>query len=150
MFLHLGLRGVFSGQLNAKLCPDNQFSPCISWSNNGPECQYQKQLCNEEGQVVVDNGSNIRDIKCRCDYRHGYVYNVKPKNECLCSPSVEDCTCHLKQCQHNNLILSQGKSDLMHVFLQLLKCQCIKWDRKRILRYYSSFLCSLQNYYKRF
>lgn len=73
-------------------------------------CQYQKHVCSEEGQIVVDKGSNVRDIKCRCDYRKGYAFVIKPKDECTCSPSVEDCSCYQKPCQNNSLILSQGES----------------------------------------
>ncbi|XP_076082461.1 uncharacterized protein LOC143053546 [Mytilus galloprovincialis] len=102
-----GYHSVLSGQLHVKQCKDNYFSPYISWSNEGYECQYQKHLCNEEGQIVVDTGSNVRDIKCKCDYRKGYVFVIKPKDECTCSPSVEDCSCHQTHCQNNSFTLSQ-------------------------------------------
>lgn len=99
---------MISGQLHVVQCADNQFSPHTSWSNDGYECQYKKSICSEEGQIVVNNGSNTRDVKCRCDYRNGYAYIIKPKNECMCSPSVEDCSCHLVYCQDNISLLSRG------------------------------------------
>lgn len=108
--MFVGYHSVISGQLHATECEDTHFSPHISWSNNSYECQHQKSICSEEGQIVMDNGSTTKDVQCGCDYRKGYAFILQPKNECMCSPSVEDCSCYLVDCQHNRSILSQGKS----------------------------------------
>lgn len=97
-----------SGNPDAAKCSDGYFAPFISWSNDNVECTYQKSLCTEEGQVLLENGSESDDIKCVCDYRRGYQYIVKPKHDCSCSPMKEDCTCILKRCHDEGLIHTQG------------------------------------------
>ena len=70
---------------------------------------YEKSLCNEEGQIVLKNGTKISDRTCRCDYSKGYDFVVKPKDGCECIPSEEDCSCYHKTCQ-TGFILSPGES----------------------------------------
>lgn len=53
------------------------------------------------------NGTNKTDNVCRCDYTRGYDFIVRPKHRCVCLPSVEDCSCYLKNCSYNEM-LSQG------------------------------------------
>ncbi|CAC5424593.1 unnamed protein product [Mytilus coruscus] len=89
-----GYHGVLSGKLHAATCSDGYFAPKIPWSYDGFKCPYQKSVCSEEGQIVVNNGSNKEDIKCRCDYRKGYAFIRNPQNKCTCSPWTEDCSCH--------------------------------------------------------
>ncbi|XP_076082464.1 uncharacterized protein LOC143053547 isoform X2 [Mytilus galloprovincialis] len=126
-----GYHGVISGRLHVEKCEEKQFSPHTSWSNDGYECQYKKSICSEEGQIVVDNGSNTKDVKCRCDYRNGYAYTIKPKNECMCSPSVEDCSCHLIHCQDNIAMLSQDYVCLTQEKKSTVtKCQMIENEGK--------------------
>lgn len=104
----LGYHGVLSGKLHAATCTDGYFAPKVTWTHDGFKCSYQKSVCNEEGQIVVNNGSNKEDIKCRCDYNKGYGFINNPQNNCTCSPWTEDCSCHRIQCINSRFILSEG------------------------------------------
>lgn len=66
-----------------------------------------KSLCEEEGQVIVNNGSLIGDGTCRCDYTKGYKFTKQPKQNCSCTPSEEDCSCHITKCP-GGTVLSPG------------------------------------------
>ncbi|CAG2216774.1 unnamed protein product [Mytilus edulis] len=101
-----GFRAVLSGNLDVEKCSDTYFAPFMYWSNDSVECPYQKSVCAEEGQVILDNGSEEEDVKCFCDYRQGYEYIFKPKHDCYCSPTDEDCTCFRKKCKDEGSILT--------------------------------------------
>lgn len=122
-YFFLGLRAVLSGNLDLEKCSDKQFSPFIYWSNDSVKCPYQKSICADEGQVLFDNGSDSKDVKCVCDYRRGYQYIFKPKDECSCSPMNEDCSCILKRCLDDSFILTSGKSIVytIHLIKYLLR-----------------------------
>ncbi|CAG2199073.1 unnamed protein product [Mytilus edulis] len=99
-FLQPGRKHVLRGGLDADICSSERYQPwpIIFYTNVSTNCIFLKSACNEEGQVVYDNGNRNTDITCRCDYTRGYDFIVKPRNRCFCVPSEEDCSCHLKTC----------------------------------------------------
>lgn len=117
------MRAVLSGNLDAEKCSDKYFAPFIYWSNDSVECPYQKTLCADEGQVLLDNGSENDDVKCFCDYRQGFAYILKPKHDSYCSPMGEDCTCIRKGCTEEGYILNPGKSILYSSSSNMFKLQ---------------------------
>ena len=130
--LILGLHIVYSGNLDAKDCHGERFSPESVWSNQGTDCMYRKSYCNEEGQVMANNGTTYSDRTCRCDYASGYDYITKPINKCGCVPSNEDCSCYMRQCPIYKNILSPGIFCLFYFILFLLVYRpiCVQFDRQ--------------------
>ena len=63
----------------------------------------------KKGRFLKKNGTTISDRTCRHDYSRGYDFVVKPKDDCECIPSEEDCCCYHKTCQ-TGFILSPGES----------------------------------------
>lgn len=101
---------MFSGNVDALDCSESSFTPKPTWSysTRNSECTILKSLCNEKGQVVVDRGSTKTDRACRCNYRQGYNYVIRPKNLCRCYPLKEDCSCYTHKCPESMQILSPG------------------------------------------
>lgn len=110
--LILGFRAVLSGNLDVEKFSETYFAPFMYWSNDSVECPYQKSVCAEEGQVILDNGSEEEDVKYFCDYKQGYEYIFKPKHDCYCSSTDEDCTCYRKRCKDEGSIITSGRSIL--------------------------------------
>lgn len=79
-------------------CDLHRYQPLVFTTAGNSDCVYQKSKCNEDGQVVFNNGTVVRDIRCRCDYKNGYTFVTKPKNLCYCIPSEEDCSCYKTKC----------------------------------------------------
>ncbi|CAG2239834.1 unnamed protein product [Mytilus edulis] len=99
-FLQPGRKHVLRGGLDADICSFERYQPwpITFYTNVSTNCIFLKSACNEEGQVVYDNGNRNTDITCRCDYTRGYDFLNKPQNPCFCEPSKEDCSCFLKTC----------------------------------------------------
>ncbi|VDI72377.1 Hypothetical predicted protein [Mytilus galloprovincialis] len=99
-FLQPGRKHVLRGGLDADICSSERYQPwpILFYTNVSTNCIFRKSACNEEGQVVYDDGNRSTDITCRCDYTRGYDFVAKPRNRCFCVPSEEDCSCHLKMC----------------------------------------------------
>ncbi|XP_071139757.1 uncharacterized protein [Mytilus edulis] len=89
---------VWSGNLNGQICDSQRYQPIRYFNSDGSDCILRKSVCNEEGQIIVEDGSPISDRRCRCDYRRGYSFVSEPKNKCTCIPSIEDCSCYFKHC----------------------------------------------------
>lgn len=108
---YVGFKLIVSGSKEGTLQGDNcnkDFYQPFKFSTSGnSKCIFQKSYCNDEGQVLYRNGTNKTDNVCRCDYTRGYDFIVRPKHRCGCLPSVEDCSCYLKNCSYNEM-LSQG------------------------------------------
>lgn len=104
----LGLKYVISRTFRRFPCSTNRFQPITFWSNRSTDCLYLKSPCSETGQLVLDNTSTIGDSTCRCDYTRHYAFVSPPRNLCFCTPSLEDCSCYIKQCPENTT-LSPGK-----------------------------------------
>lgn len=96
--LVLGYIIVWSGNLNGQICDSQRYQPIRYFNSDGSDCILRKSVCNEEGQIIVEDGSPISDRRCRCDYRRGYSFVSEPKNKCTCIPSIEDCSCYFKHC----------------------------------------------------
>ncbi|CAC5379158.1 TTN [Mytilus coruscus] len=107
-FQQPGRKAVLRGGIDADECSEERFQPfpLKFYTNVSTHCLFLKSLCNEEGQVVYENGNRNTDTTCRCDYRRGYDFLVKPNNPCFCKPSHEDCSCYLKTCSNSSYILS--------------------------------------------
>lgn len=96
------------GQPDFTPCETNRFQPIYLWSNVSGHCTFKKSQCAEDGQILFNNGSTEKDRSCRCDYTRGYAFITKPKNECFCNLSHEDCSCYKKYCTYNK-VLTPGK-----------------------------------------
>ena len=79
-------------------CTDKRYQPIVFSTDKFSDCMYIKSGCEEEGQVVVSNGTGKEDRTCRCDYSVGYSYVIQPRNPCSCVPLEEDCSCIKKYC----------------------------------------------------
>ncbi|CAG2252370.1 unnamed protein product [Mytilus edulis] len=101
-------KNVLRGGLDADICSSERYQPwpINFYTNISTNCMFLKSLCNEEGQVVYSKGNRNIDITCRCDYTRGYDFLVKPRNQCFCVPSKEDCSCFLKTCSKSTHKLS--------------------------------------------
>lgn len=89
---------VWSGNIDGQVCESQRYQPIRYFNRDGSDCILEKSVCNEEGQILVENGSPVRDRQCRCDYRRGYAFVFDLPNKCNCIPSIEDCSCYLKHC----------------------------------------------------
>lgn len=98
MFLLIGYKFVIRGSIDGSQCSRNMFQPIKFWTNGSSDCIFEKTLCEEEGQVVFENGNPKNDRSCRCDYTKGYAFVKKPNHKCFCEPRTEDCSCHIKKC----------------------------------------------------
>ncbi|XP_052090203.1 uncharacterized protein LOC127726788 [Mytilus californianus] len=118
-FQQAGRKSVLRGGIDAVVCSKERYQPSqhIFYTNASTNCIFLKSFCNEEGQVVNNQGDRNTDASCRCDYRRGYDFLINPNNPCFCKPSQEDCSCFLKICSNSSQILSSDykctfKSDL--------------------------------------
>ena len=96
-----------SGNFDRKACSVLHFQPFIFTTLGNSHCVFKKSLCDEEGQVLVDNGTTTRDRRCRCDYTKGFGYVSKTTDPCYCTPFNEDCSCVFKSCGKEE-VLSPG------------------------------------------
>ncbi|XP_052093298.1 uncharacterized protein LOC127729497 [Mytilus californianus] len=65
-------------------------------------------MCNNEGQVVYNNGSVQSNRRCRCDHTKGYSFvksTKSPRNDvCSCNPTFQDCSCYLTRCRKGYIL----------------------------------------------
>ncbi|CAC5372591.1 unnamed protein product [Mytilus coruscus] len=108
VFQQPGRKAVLRGGIDAEICSRERFQPfpIRFYTNVSTHCIYLKSFCNEKGQVAYDHGNRNTDATCRCDYRRGFDFLIKPENPCFCKPSQEDCSCYLKICSNTSQILS--------------------------------------------
>ncbi|XP_076090563.1 obscurin-like protein 1 [Mytilus galloprovincialis] len=92
------------GNFNRKNCSSKHFQPFKFSSLKNSRCVFEKSNCSEEGQVSSDNGTSIRDVRCRCNYLKGYAFLANTSNLCSCIPSEEDCTCFKKSCSDTEIL----------------------------------------------
>ncbi|XP_063430345.1 uncharacterized protein LOC134712573 isoform X2 [Mytilus trossulus] len=96
---------VFQKALNAKRCPAGRYQPFAYWTNAENRCIYQNSKCTAEGQLfLIGSGTTTSDITCRCDYRKGYSYLIRPDDPCNCKPNTEDCSCYLNFCNDDKTL----------------------------------------------
>ncbi|XP_071124484.1 uncharacterized protein [Mytilus edulis] len=103
-FVTPGEKYVITGNIRNVDCSSDRYQPFRLWSNVSGECLYTKSLCDGEGQVVFNNGSRIEDRRCRCDYTKGYKFIKRPKMNCSCKPSEEDCFCYISLCPKGSVL----------------------------------------------
>lgn len=97
-YLITGSKLVFEPNFNKADCSKQRYQPFPFSTEGNSNCVYQKSFCNAEGQIVNTVGSSINDTTCRCDFLKGYRFVNKPKHNCYCIPSQEDCSCHKLYC----------------------------------------------------
>lgn len=109
LYFFIGEKSVInSGNFDTVDCSDERYQTRPFSSTQGTNCTLQKSLCNEEGQVIYNNGSTTADRKCTCDYTKNYAFVYAKRNDlCSCDPVQEDCTCLIKKC-NNGQKLSSG------------------------------------------
>ncbi|CAC5404652.1 unnamed protein product [Mytilus coruscus] len=107
-FQQPGRKAVLRLGIDADICSKERYQPfpIRFYTNASTNCIFLKSFCNEEGQVVYDHGNRNSDATCKCDYRQGYDFLVRPNTPCFCKPSQEDCSCYLKICSNSSHILS--------------------------------------------
>lgn len=104
----VGYKFVIAGNPDRRKCESTRYQPLTFSTNGGSTCIFGKTYCNEEGQIIFNNGSSDSDRQCRCDYTRGYDFITKPENECYCVPAIDDCSCYQKPCPPG-YIVSPGK-----------------------------------------
>lgn len=119
MCIIIGYKTIIRGGFYGDPCSFNYYQPFIHSTQIGENCALKKSLCNEEGQIVADVGSPKEDRLCRCDYTVGYNFVILPKQKCFCKPTMEDCSCYMKQCSPNE-ILTPGKFFLIYICIYLV------------------------------
>ncbi|CAC5381696.1 unnamed protein product [Mytilus coruscus] len=97
-FENPGYKQILLGGPTRKPCSEYKFQPFKFWTNGSSDCVYKKTSCNQEGQMIHNNGTLQTDRVCRCDYTKNYDFVYKPINGCFCMPSTEDCSCYRKPC----------------------------------------------------
>ncbi|CAC5418447.1 unnamed protein product [Mytilus coruscus] len=108
-------------------CLSDRYQPFRFITTQGSDCEFKKEMCNSEGQVVYNNGSVQRDRRCRCDHTKGYSFVKSPKSPrkdvCSCNPTFQDCSCYLTRCR-KGYILSPDlpKTELLKVYIGALSC----------------------------
>lgn len=122
----VGLKIVISGTFRNVRCSEERYQPITFLSNQSSDCLYLKSPCGDTGQITFKDLSTITDSSCRCDYTRSYAFVSPPRNTCFCVPTVEDCSCYIKQCPYNTT-LSPGKSifiirRVIHVYVFMLIC----------------------------
>lgn len=101
---------VFRGKyIDYETCPADSYQPFLFRSNEHYKCAYLKSKCSSEGQVDVTGGNKTIDTACRCDYNKGFAFVIRPRNQCACIPSKDDCSCYIKRCSEEET-LNPGQS----------------------------------------
>ncbi|VDI21663.1 Hypothetical predicted protein [Mytilus galloprovincialis] len=123
-----GYKYVFQPNLNRAACNGNRYQPFIFETVGYSDCNYQKSLCNSQGQETYEHGDTRVDRKCICNTDRGYNFVRNLNNQCYCNPSNEDCSCYFGINPYNKTLQ-----------LRAIKC----YDDKQITR--SSSLDMLNN-----
>ncbi|XP_078339475.1 uncharacterized protein LOC111110148 isoform X4 [Crassostrea virginica] len=102
-------------------CPPTHFQPNGQMSNEYKKikCSYMKSVCNDDGEEDCDDGTDVKDRTCRCDYTLGYRASVyfldNPSNKACFQPSAVDDGCIMLNC-------SEGK-ELNPAYQCVEKCR---------------------------
>jgi hypothetical protein len=70
-----GKKKLRSPGINVEDCLNNRYQPFVFTTNGNSDCVLLKSFCEEEGQVIANNGTSSTDRSCMCDYTRGYVYS---------------------------------------------------------------------------
>lgn len=97
---HTGNYAVLRGRyIDYETCPVPSYQPFLFRSNELYKCAYLKSMCSSDGQVEVNDGTITSDKACRCDFKRGFAFVIRPQNQSACIPSQEDCSCYSKRCE---------------------------------------------------
>ncbi|CAC5376415.1 TTN [Mytilus coruscus] len=117
-----GYNTILRGGIDGVPCSTNNYQPFSHSSNTGGSCAIVKTSCNDEGQLLYDDGSSTTDRSCRCDYRVGYDYVTVPSNKCFCKPAIEDCSCYMKYCDVNQVLTQDYKCARVYKLTGIFDC----------------------------
>ncbi|CAG2203956.1 unnamed protein product [Mytilus edulis] len=87
-------------------CNASRYQPFTFTTNGNSQCTLRKSLCKSSGQIVASNGSFFADASCRCDYTRNFDYIIPPKDPCSCKPAEEDCSCHIRKCENDRVMIA--------------------------------------------
>ncbi|XP_052097431.1 uncharacterized protein LOC127732433 [Mytilus californianus] len=110
----IGSKLVFQPIFNQAQCTYKRYQPFLFSTDGSSNCVYHKSFCNEEGQYVFNKGSFNNDTTCGCNSSKGYKFIIKPRNNCFCIPSEEDCSCHKVTCNERDHPCRQDGSVFMN------------------------------------
>ncbi|VDI71063.1 Hypothetical predicted protein, partial [Mytilus galloprovincialis] len=97
---------ILTPDLNQVPCTASRYQPFTFTTDGNSQCVFSKSLCKASGQILAHNGSSLTDISCRCNYRHNYDYVIPPKDPCACKPSEEDCSCYIRKCEDDKVMIA--------------------------------------------
>ena len=94
-------------------CPANRYQPIPKNSSEIFQCEYEKSVCDEEGEVKCDDGSTTTDRQCRCDYKQGWIANIyafiNTKNKTCYFPRQVHRGCKKIPCSNDQDELDPGR-----------------------------------------
>ncbi|XP_076105819.1 uncharacterized protein LOC143074155 [Mytilus galloprovincialis] len=108
-----GSKLIFEPYFNKALCDYKRYQPFPFSTDGSSKCVFQKSFCNEKGNYVFQTGSRKSDITCGCDLSKGYEFVTKPKNNCFCLPSEEDCSCLKTPCNDKDKQCPSDRDELL-------------------------------------
>ncbi|XP_061179330.1 uncharacterized protein LOC133187950 [Saccostrea echinata] len=86
-------------------CPPSLYQPNGLMSNQykSVTCMYEKDVCGDDGEEACDEGSDVSDRMCRCDFRKGYrAYEYlleNPKMKSCYQPRFKERGCVMLPCE---------------------------------------------------
>ncbi|XP_052060615.1 uncharacterized protein LOC127700926 isoform X1 [Mytilus californianus] len=110
-----GSKLIFEPNFNKAQCSSKRYQPFPFSTDGNSKCMYQKSFCNEEGQIVYHEGTVINDTTCGCDFSKGYRFVIKPRHNCYCIPSEEDCACHKLLCKNEEYICPHYSAAILNI-----------------------------------
>ncbi|CAC5415466.1 unnamed protein product [Mytilus coruscus] len=128
-----GYKFIVRGNLDGSQCNETRYQPTKFWTNGSSECIYKKSNCSEEGLIIHAKGNSTSDTTCRCDYTKGYAFVNRPKGECFCDPTVEDCSCYRKPCNKSHVLTPDYSCIRTADWTGIFNCVTIKKQNKFVL-----------------
>ncbi|XP_076095652.1 uncharacterized protein LOC143066726 [Mytilus galloprovincialis] len=101
-----GSKYILKPDLDQVPCAASQYQPFPFTTDGNSQCIFGKSLCKSSGQILAKNENSSTDASCRCDYRHNYDYVIPPKDPCLCKPAEEDCSCYIRKCENDKIMIA--------------------------------------------
>ncbi|VDI08504.1 Hypothetical predicted protein, partial [Mytilus galloprovincialis] len=101
-----GFKYILTPNPDQVLCAASQYQPFTFTTDGNSQCVLRKSLCKSRGQILAHYGNSSTDASCRCDYRQNYDYVITPKDPCSCKPTEEDCSCHIRKCDYDKVMIA--------------------------------------------
>ncbi|CAG2198014.1 unnamed protein product [Mytilus edulis] len=113
-------------------CAARQYQPFTFTTNGNSQCVFRKSLCKSSGQILANYGNSSTDVNCRCDYRQNYDYIIPPKDPCSCKPPVEDCSCYIRKCDDDEVMIADYRcmKNVETILPEDIRCPII--SRKKV------------------